>query len=180
MKATYSKIAVLPVLALVASMAVRAEPESLLDELRDCARTIATDARIACYEALGQKALQAGTTEGTQASSSGKSADASPAPAVVAGGAQSSPDDTIGGYKFEDKPTEVDADALASRVVDCQRSFEGIWYFRLENGQVWKQVDRQTLNFQACDFPATVTKDGLGYVLKIEGRKGKIRISRRK
>jgi hypothetical protein len=92
----------------------------------------------------------------------------------------------IGGYQFEPESSAEEAiekqaeEGLRTRIVLCQRDREGTWYFKLENGQVWKQVDRQTLSFQGCDFPAVVANDGLGYVLRIDGRKGKIRIKRRK
>jgi len=92
----------------------------------------------------------------------------------------------IGGYEFQSKRSkeeEIEKQAdegMRTRVVLCQRSRENIWYFKLENGQIWKQVDRQSLSFQGCDFGAVVANDGLGYVLRIDGRKGKIRIKRRK
>ena len=94
--------------------------------------------------------------------------------------------DHIGGYQFEPKYSAEEAiekqeeEGLRTRVVLCQRDRAGTWYFKLENGQVWKQVDRQTLSFQGCEFAAVVANDGLGYVLRIDGRKGKIRIKRRK
>jgi len=95
------------------------------------------------------------------------------------------PSETIGGYQFEPKRSaeeEVEKqveEGLRTRVVKCQKSREAIWYFKLENGQIWKQVDRQSLSFQGCDFGAVVANDGIGYVLRIDGRKGKIRIKRR-
>jgi len=92
----------------------------------------------------------------------------------------------IGGYEFQSERSEQEElekqadEGMRTRVVLCQRSRENIWYFKLENGQIWKQVDRQSLSFQGCDFGAVVANDGLGYVLRIDGRKGKIRIKRRK
>lgn len=150
----------------------------LLEQLQGCARVQEEQARFACYEALGQEALRQAPS-GEPGTGSAPVV-AAPAAVIAQPGETPSSEDTIGGYRFEEPSEDADEDALATRVVECQKSFEGIWYFRLENGQVWKQVDRQTLNFQACDFPATVANDGLGYVLRIEGRKGKIRISRRK
>ena len=94
--------------------------------------------------------------------------------------------DEIGGYEFQSKRSEEEEiekqaeEGMRTRVVLCQRSRENIWYFKLENGQIWKQIDRQSLSFQGCDFGAVVANDGLGYVLRIDGRKGKIRIKRRK
>jgi len=106
-------------------------------------------------------------------------------PAAAAAESQSGDSsDTIGGYQFEPKVSaekEVEKqleEGLRTRVVKCQRSREAIWYFKLDNGQVWKQTDRQSLSFQGCDFDAVVANDGIGYVLRIDGRKGKIRIRR--
>lgn len=153
-----------------------AAPSAELEELKACARVEDREARFSCYEALGQRVLAADSEAGATPAAAAAATSAVAAPAAE----DSATADTIGGYRFEQRESDEDPDALATRVVECQKNVEGTWYFRLENGQVWKQVDRQTLNFQACDFPATVGKDGLGYVLKIEGRKGKIRISRRK
>ena len=87
----------------------------------------------------------------------------------------------MGGYKFKDPEEDPDEMAMVTRVVECQKERgSGSWYFRFENGQVWKQVDRRTLNFQGCDFAVKVVSDGFGYVMRIEDRKGKIRVSRKK
>ncbi|MDA8752525.1 hypothetical protein N9M39_00010 [Halieaceae bacterium] len=155
-----------------------ADTADLLGQLQICARVADNEARFACYDALGREALEMEST--VSPAPAAVAVPAATAPEAAAPAENASPEDTIGGYKFEEKSADADEDGLKTRVVECQRSIEGIWYFRLQNGQIWKQVDRQTLNFQACDFPAVVAKDGLGYVLRIEGRKGKIRVSRRK
>ncbi|MEP6391525.1 MAG: hypothetical protein ABJ056_16540 [Halioglobus sp.] len=141
----------------------------------------------AVSEPATSKALPSATPVAvTQTPAASAPAAESTAPAAAATGTQSvDPSDTIGGYQFEPKRTaeeEVEKqveEGLRTRVVKCQRNREGIWYFKLENGQVWKQVDRQSLSFQGCDFGAVVANDGLGYVLRIDNRKGKIRIKRR-
>lgn len=124
----------------------------------------------------------------TQAPAAPATATTAVAPEAAAKAVESSSvdaSDTIGGYQFEPKlSAEEEAEkqveeGLRTRVVKCQKNREGIWYFKLENGQVWKQTDRQSLFFRDCDFGAVVANDGLGYVLRIDGRKGKIRIKRR-
>ena len=118
------------------------------------------------------------------------SSDAKPAAAVSTGTAavvapsdKEKSVDTIGGYKYEENAAgspESNDDIYHTRVIQCQKDSGGSWYFKFENGQVWKQVDRRVLNFQGCDLAVTVTDGGMGYSMKIDGKKGKIRISRRK
>ena len=152
-------------------------------QLRQCAAMTDAEQRLACYDRLGRQLAETPP--------SGAAADrvqeASPQQGVTAPGAAADaavagvPDDNIGGYQFKDPEEDPDAMAMITRVVDCEKERgSGSWYFRFENGQVWKQVDRRSLNFQGCDFPVRVLSDGFGYVMRIEGREGKIRVARRK
>jgi len=194
------------VASVVGTCVVAAEAESVIDTLKACAKTADPDARFKCYDRLGQQVLSSETAvvapavSGASTSAAAKvvaseaPVKATQAPAVSTAVAEApaaveapnlDPSETIGGYQFEPKRSaeeEVEKqveEGLRTRVVKCQKSREAIWYFKLENGQIWKQVDRQSLSFQGCDFGAVVANDGIGYVLRIDGRKGKIRIKRR-
>ena len=113
------------------------------------------------------------------AGAAGAGSASTPVPAPPAAQDSAPSDETFGGYQFKDPDKDPDEEAMTSRVVQCQRDrSSGSWYFRLENDQVWKQVDRRTLQFRDCDFPVKVVADGFGYVMLIEGRDGRIRVSR--
>ncbi|MEP5569257.1 MAG: hypothetical protein ABJN62_15560 [Halioglobus sp.] len=186
-----------------ASSAIAESPDPIVAELRVCAAIDSREARFDCYEGLGQRALKSKEMETAETFPAAESGTGSPtvgnpndgaAPAVIpatasaaatstsAGPTSKNDEATIGGYQFETKSAaEKEAEQqMETRVVLCQRNREGTWYFKLENDQVWKQVDRQRLSFQGCDFGAKVTNDGIGYILRIDGRKGKIRIKRQK
>ncbi|EEB77214.1 MAG: hypothetical protein P8L70_02135 [Halioglobus sp.] len=147
--------------------------DSIVAELKHCAGIENREDRVECYESLGRRVTHA------EQESTAEVASATAASVEVK---SSNDKDTMGGYEFETKSAaEQEAEQqMKTRVVLCQKNIDGIWYFKLENGQVWKQVDRQRLAFQGCDFGAIVTNDGIGYVLRIDGREGKIRIRRRK
>jgi len=166
-----------------------AAASNVVEDLKSCARMVERDARVECYESLGKQVL------GNEATAQGATVaepvaqPASSAPAATAAAVSSvaevpadkpEMDDHIGGYKFEEKPSDHPDNAIQARVVLCQQDRDKAWFFKFENGQVWKQVDRTTLNFQGCDFPVTILKDGFGYKMKIEGSERQIRISRQK
>ena len=86
----------------------------------------------------------------------------------------------MGGYQYAEKPSDHPDNDINTRVVQCQQDRDGAWYFKFDNGQVWKQVDGTSRRFKDCDFPVVVSKDGFGYKMQVEGEGAKIRISRRK
>ncbi len=168
-----------------------ANSTDVIEALKTCARTVQQEARIECYEALGKRVL-------ASAEATPDVADvAETAPVVQPGAAQegaveaavataavSAPkadmDEHMGGYEYQEKPSDHPDNAVHARVTLCQQDRGKVWYFKFENGQVWKQVDRTRLNFQGCDFAVTILKDGFGYKMQIEGSERQIRISRRK
>ncbi len=177
-----SGVIVAPVLA--------AGPDNPIEELKFCARMEMRDSRVNCYEDLGKRML----ASDVKSLPSGSALSASDAKAEIAAGAAvaeaslpavetSEPKqmkEDMGGYQFEGKPSDHPDNDIQARVVLCQQDRDKAWYFKFENGQVWKQVDRRTLHFKECDFPAVVSRDGFGYKLQVKGEGVKIRISRRK
>ena len=160
---------------------------TLEEQVRQCAAVSDEGQRLACYDTLGGQ-LQASPASADVAAERPVSPPVpppdqttAPAAAAVAASPRKTPDENLGGYQFKDPEEDPNEMAMITRVVDCEKERgSGSWYFRFENDQVWKQVDRRTLNFQGCDFPVKVLSDGFGYVMRIEGREGKIRVSRRK
>ena len=85
---------------------------------------------------------------------------------------------TLGGGKFD--KTEKVIESNRGKVVSCKQSYDKRWFFIFDNGQVWKQTDRRQRFFKDCDFFVTLTEDGFGYKMFIEGKKTKIRVKRTK
>ncbi len=160
-----------------------ADSAQTIDELKRCAKITEQDNRIDCYEALGQRVLLEDKPGEAPAVAKPAVAVSTGTAAVVTPSNKEKSVDTMGGYKFDEKTSdssESNDDTYDTRVIQCQKDSGGSWYFKFENGQVWKQVDRRILNFQGCDFAVTVIDGGFGYSMKVDGRKGNIRISRRK
>ena len=189
----------------VFSSASAADSNAIVDELKNCARIAGSDVRIACYEALGRQVIQGETstqanpnpapsasttsavavgTATAAAATAPETATATAAPevatATVAPSEEPSMNDSMGGYKFEKKPSDHPDNDINTRIVQCQQDLDKAWYFKFENGQVWKQVDGKIRRFKNCDFAVVVSKDGLGYKMQVEGDGAKVRISRRK
>ena len=87
-------------------------------------------------------------------------------------------DENIGGSKF-DKVKDKKKVSRGS-VVSCQKSRDGKWFFVFDNGQVWKQTDRLKRRYKDCSFNVTISEDGFGYKILVDGEKGPIRMRRKR
>lgn len=110
-------------------------------------------------------------------------ADAAPvvaaAPAAAAAAETSPPSlpDDLGGAHFaNDSETEVDR--YSGLVTICQKGSDGFWYFRFDNGQVWKYINVVKGQYADCNFRATITKERMGYKMQIDGDDSKLRVTR--
>lgn len=174
--------------AAVFSSASVADSVAIVAELKSCARIVANDNRVACYEALGKQVIQdeapmqanSKLVPGGSATATETAIVTEATTATLAPSEQPSMTDSMGGYKFADKPSDHPDNDIHTRVVRCQQNIDKDWYFEFENGQVWKQVDRTRRHFNVCDFAVVVSEDGLGYKMRVEGKDWRIRISRRK
>ncbi len=178
---------------LLLAVSLPAVSQTLSERLQGCVKETNDAQRLACYDRVS--ATVSGATESpapapaaaapaTPQSVAQPTQAVAPAPAAAVSGGKTA-EDEVGGYQFRDKETtpeeaEEEAVALRARVVQCQRERgSGSWYFRLDNDQVWKQTDRRRLNFVDCDFDVRILEGGFGYEMHIDGRDGKIRVSRR-
>jgi hypothetical protein len=138
-----------------------------IGELKACARTADAVSRAACYEALGRRVL------------------ASDAESIAEIEVQTLPDtttelpDALGGDAFAVKAGEP-RESNRGLVTSCKRASDKKWFYIFENGQVWKQVDSRRRHHKDCHFYVTITKDGFGYKMLIDGTEKKIRINRRR
>ncbi|WP_189476454.1 hypothetical protein [Parahalioglobus pacificus] len=182
---------------LLLAVSLPAVSQTLSERLQGCVKETDDTQRLACYDRVS--ATLSGATENPSPvpvpvpeapAPAAPQSVAQPAPAAAPASAAAASvgktaEDEVGGYQFRDKETtpeeaEEEAVALRARVVQCQRERgSGSWYFRLDNDQIWKQTDRRRLNFIDCDFDVRILDGGFGYEMRIDGRDGKIRVSRR-
>jgi len=85
----------------------------------------------------------------------------------------------VGAEQLEGKhKPDSEPEIVHGRVTECRKDSSNKLYFVFDNGQVWKQRSDSSLRLRDCDFAATITKDGLGYKMRIDGEGKKIRIGR--
>ncbi len=188
-----------------AGIAGAADP---VDELKVCAKIQDRDARLACYDRLGQRVLadervaevppppvadetevppqvaaQADVPPPPEPPPPAAEA-AAPAPATVASettatasDAPSLPDN-LGGTFYE-KQSKAGRTAYRGQVTSCRKGPDKRWYFYFASGQVWRESNTSQRRFSDCRFIVTITRDGLGYKMQIDGKKSKIRVARR-
>ena len=171
------------------------QADDILENLKSCAQTQDQTTRIACYEELGQRVLsdEAGTiSEGgdphskvNQQTTSDKNPNSQAAPSVAdAGKADSSNTDSalpnhIGGAKFSEQDG-IETPTYRAFVKSCQQGVDKRWFYILENGQIWKQVDRRKIRHKQkkCGFHATISKGRFGFQLQVDGEERRISVNR--
>jgi len=159
------------------SIADSADP---IEELKACAKTPNQDERIACYETLGKRMLEADAATAARRAEPVQSPPVAAEATVVASQA-STPElkDDFGGERFAKETDPADAQNQGM-ITSCRYGRDDRWYFYFDNGQVWQQSNFGRLSFDECNFIATINKGLFGYKMKIDGRDGKIRVTRRK
>ena len=136
-------------------------------DIRSCAEVTDADARLACFDELAERVQREGPA-------------AEPAPAVAAEKPEeASLPEHLGGADFEEQ-TENYKTEHQGTVTECKKGRDERWYFVFSNGQVWKQSNKERRRFKDCNFPATISRDGFGYKMKIEvqGKEQTVRVSR--
>ena len=131
------------------------------DGMARCAEIENADARLACYdEAVGH---------GAEKESASAPSRSQPLPLTQ----------EVGEEQLDLKMrTEREPESFQGRVIECKQDSSKKWYFVFDNGQVWKQRANARLTNRDCDFEVTITKDGFGYKMQIEGEGSKIRVGR--
>ena len=141
-----------------------AESMDPADELKACARMTDSDARISCYEMLGNRVLGEDSVDATS-----EAAPKASAPAALP--------DNLGGEQFSDEPEPVKKE-YRGLVTTCQKGSDGFWYFRFENGQVWKHVNVVRRQYGDCNFYASIIEERMGHKMQIEGDDSRVRVTR--
>lgn len=162
MKSVITKLAVLLMLEPVFATIGYAQSDNPVEQLKDCARMSDRDARIACYEQLGSRVLDA------EHSDRSSTAEGNPNTSTLP--------DALGRAGHEKQQEEVQNTGL---ITSCKKGYDKQWYFYFDNGQVWKQVDNRPIRLKNCDFAATITRDSMGYRMQVPDKNRKIRIKRK-
>ena len=157
----------------LALLGVQSAFAELGDELARCASITLSDTRLQCYDQLAKTALDA------QSANAAAQQATSVSPSDTSDQTNEQLPARLGGARYE-KQANVPELNSRGRVVKCTQSFDKKWFFHFENGQVWKQSDAKNRRYRDCDFMVTVSKDFLGYIMKIDDKKGKVRIKRRR
>lgn len=151
---------------------------------QDCAEIADNAERLACYDARHQSSP--GTPEEAAAPSSPDST-ARPAPAVTPVPAEAVEDrgaetrapvaasvpDEFG----KDEPIDAPKEFIEATIVEVSKSGL-VYYLRLDNDQVWREVEDSTLRFRE-GRKVTITEGILGsYDLKMEGQNKIVKVRR--
>lgn len=130
---------------------------SLEGKLQTCSLETTDSHRLACFDSLAQ-AIGVSNTENNNKIG-----------ALPEG---------LGGGKFD--KSKVKSEGSRGQVSSCKKSHDGRWFFIFEEGQIWKQSnkDRRRYNYKDCNFSALIRKDGFGYIMYIEELSKEVRVKR--
>ena len=152
------------VLAMFASSGY-AQSVDTIEELKVCANMTDQDARLACFDELGESVA------------SEEAADSSPTQEEeVQPEATTEAETTV--MPLPDELGSSNDVQYAGLITSCQKGQYGKWYFIFDNDQVWKDTNNRNLRFKECHFNATITRYAFGYKLQIEGSDRTIRVKR--
>jgi len=181
--------------ALVLANAALAGAQTVeMSELDRCAALESQAEKLACFEALvSAPQPDAGTTrEPEPASAKPPVADTDTGPALIIESApvaaeaapapepSASVDDEFGREHLSREAD--DADVLHATVVDVTKDRYGALIFRLDNGQIWRQMESRYFPYpKDGEFEVVITTGMMGeYRLQVEGTGRKVTIRRMK
>jgi len=146
-----------------------------VEALKTCAKMTDRDARLACYDKLGKRVLS--EESGNEALPSVSDAQSKTSETTETESTNPSLPDDIGGADFEEQ-SQSTKNQDKGLITSCKKGADKRWYFSFDNGQIWKESNKGRRRFKECNFIATITRDGFGYRMQIEGETMKIRVSR--
>ena len=135
------------------------------EALRACAEMEDAEARLACFDKLGQQALREESTEEAPAPEKMAQPEAATQPEA---NVQPLPDDLS-------RSTNIEYVGL---ITSCRKGQYGDLYFVFENGQIWKKVSGRDPRIKECHFEATIKADTFGYKMRIDAIDGTFRVKR--
>ena len=175
---------------LVVTVPAAASADALRDELRVCRDLPDDDARLICYDAAMDRSRQ--TASSRPAPAAAKSPAATPAEpagasgtAATAGAAASLSQEALFGKTTDEVERTVEEatgderiDRLTATVTKLQQYAYNKVLITLDNDQVWKQIDTSNLRLRAGDA-VEIERASLGsFMLRKQGSKRSMRVSR--
>ncbi len=184
MKST-KQITIRPVPLLMLGIAIllagAARADDLQDELRRCAQLKNPEVRLACYDALARisESQPLETLAASEGATSAIGASSPEAQVVPEQAAEQKSEPSLASRVFGMLPGGGDVKKIESRVVGEVDGLGQGTRFELENGQVWRQVDRTKRNYSATN-PKVEIKEGFmnSYRMRLEGINARIRVRR--
>ena len=165
---------------LLISFQLPAQNESVsTEQLQQCREIADTEERLACFDNISEPAPTTETPAEapveTPAETPTVSAAAATA-AVAATAATASPEAEAESEPEPDPdadfglPTpEENRETIQANVVRCGEASNRKYYFYLDNGQIWEFLGRSNPRYRSCNSPVTVTEDGMGFSLQMDG-----------
>ena len=143
-----------------------------LADIKACAEVTDADARLACFDELAARVQH---EEPAIAAEPAVAA----APAAAEEPEEDALPDHLGGADFEEQAEDFKTHHQGT-ITECWHGRDNRWYFRFSNGQIWRQSNADRLRLKECNFPATISRDGFGYKMRIEvqGREKTVRVGR--
>ena len=174
-------------IGLALSLAGTTAADSLSEELQRCAQLENAEVRLACYDALAEISAAQPQEAATASEAPAPFGRSSTAPRAASGNGQtvSEPaqqpesDRSLAQRVFGMLPGGGEVSEIESRVVGEVDGLSVGKRFELENGQVWRQVDRTDRNYRATN-PKVTIKEGFmnSYRMRFEGLNARIRVRR--
>ena len=167
-------------IGLALSVAGTAVADSLSEELQRCAQLQNAEVRLACYDALAEIS----ETRPHRASSAMDAPESSGKSSAAAGPASRQTTEQESGQSLAQRvfgmlPGGGEVRKIESRVIGEVDGLSAGTRFELENGQVWRQVDRTDRNYSATN-PKVEIREGFmnSYRMRFEGLNARIRVRR--
>ncbi len=168
-----SRLVLTAIATIAMSMTAVAQDADIVASLKACADVTEQDARLACYDKLGERVLGQETAVVPAAPQEVVQPQQEAQPEVVAEAAP----------RVEPLPDDLGRDENVQYrgvISSCKKGHYGDWYFYFENGQIWKEVSNRSARLRECEFPATITRDTFGYKMRIDGIDKTLRVKRQK
>jgi hypothetical protein len=168
--------------ALLLSAPGHAQNDGAAAEGVERCRTIAdTVERLACYDNIGKRKAATAPVPEVQESSTPDPVTMEERPQDPEQPPEVASEDSAYGELKDDVGLPKSADEykpIPVNVVRCGQASDYKWYFYFDNGQVWQYLGARTLRYRSCDTPGTLVEDGMGFALKMDGDKAKLRVKR--
>ena len=166
-------------IGLAVSLAGTAVADELSDELQKCAQLTNPEVRLACYDALAELIAAQPREESASGEAAIRTAPSTGPRAAAEPAQEEDAEQSLASRVFGLLPGSDDVSKIESRVVGEVDGLGQGKRFELENGQVWRQVDRTERNYRATN-PKVEIKEGFmnSYRMRLEGLNARIRVRR--